>query len=45
VGNAIYKKLRDGGYRVYAVNPNATQVEGDRCYPNLPPCRSRSMEW
>jgi hypothetical protein len=35
VGNSIYKKLRDGGYKVYAINPNATEIEGDRCYPSL----------
>jgi hypothetical protein len=33
--NAIYKKLREQGYTVFAVNPNATTVEGDPCYPNL----------
>ena len=33
--NLIYRKLRDGGYRVFAVNPNAEEVEGDRCYPDL----------
>lgn len=34
-GNIIYKKLRDTGYEVFAVNPNADEVEGDKCYPNL----------
>ena len=33
--NAIYKRLRKGGYTVFAVNPNAETVEGDPCYPNL----------
>jgi len=33
--NAIYRKLRSSGYRVFALNPNATEVEGDRCYPDL----------
>lgn len=33
--NAVYKRLRDKGYEVFAVNPNATEVEGDRAYPNL----------
>jgi predicted CoA-binding protein len=33
--NAIYKKLRETGYEVFPVNPNAAEVEGDRCYPNL----------
>jgi predicted CoA-binding protein len=34
-GNIIYKKLRESGYQAFAVNPNAGEVEGDKCYPNL----------
>lgn len=33
--NAIYRRLRRSGYEVYAVNPAAQEVEGDRCYPTL----------
>ena len=33
--NVVYQRLRDRGYQVFAVNPNAEQVEGDRCYPDL----------
>ena len=33
--NYIYRKLRNEGYKVVAINPNATSVEGDICYPNL----------
>ncbi len=33
--NFIYRTLRDIGYEVLAVNPNASEVEGDPCYPNL----------
>ncbi|MCG3121413.1 MAG: hypothetical protein ALAOOOJD_04491 [bacterium] len=33
--NFIYNKLRESGYNVFPVNPNAETVEGDRCYPNL----------
>ena len=33
--NAVYQRLRARGYDVFAVNPNATEVEGDRCYPDL----------
>jgi len=33
--NAVYRRLRDRGYQVFAVNPNARQVEGDPAYPNL----------
>lgn len=33
--NLIYRKLRDAGYRVFAVNPNAEEVEGDSAWPDL----------
>jgi uncharacterized protein len=33
--NTIYKRLRERGYEVFAVNPNASEVEGDIAYPNL----------
>lgn len=33
--NPIYRRLRDAGYEVFPVNPNAETVEGDRCYPDL----------
>jgi predicted CoA-binding protein len=33
--NMIYKTLRDKGYQVYPINPQAETVEGDRCYPEL----------
>jgi len=33
--NVVYKRLRDRGYEVIAVNPNADEVEGDRCYHDL----------
>jgi len=33
--NAVYTRLRDRGYEVFAVNPNAEEVEGDRAYPSL----------
>jgi predicted CoA-binding protein len=34
-GNVVYKRLRDRGYDVFAVNPNADRVEGDPCYHSL----------
>ena len=34
-GNIVYSRLRDRGYQVFAVNPNADRVEGDPCYPDL----------
>ncbi|MDN3029190.1 CoA-binding protein [Streptomyces sp. S.PB5] len=33
--NAVYRRLRDRGYEVFAVNPNAAEAEGDRCHPDL----------
>ena len=33
--NTVYKRLRDRGYDVFAVNPNAAEVEGDRSYKDL----------
>ncbi len=27
--------LQEQGYRVVPVNPNATEILGERCYPNL----------
>jgi predicted CoA-binding protein len=33
--NAVYRKLRGAGYEVVPVNPQASQVEGTTCYPDL----------
>ena len=33
--NNVYKRFRERGYEVFAVNPNANEVEGDRSYPDL----------
>jgi uncharacterized protein len=33
--NVVYKRLRDRGYDVFAVNPSADTVEGDPCYHDL----------
>lgn len=33
--NAVYRRLRERGYEVFAVNPNADHVEGDKCYHEL----------
>ena len=33
--NTVYKRLRERGYEVFAVNPNADMVEGDPCYQDL----------
>ena len=34
-GNIVYQRLRERGYEVFAVNPNAEEVEGDPCYRDL----------
>jgi predicted CoA-binding protein len=34
-GNFVYQRLRDRGYEVFAINPNADTVEGDACYHDL----------
>lgn len=33
--NVVYQRLRERGYEVFAVNPNADEVEGDSCYRDL----------
>jgi hypothetical protein len=33
--NVVYKRLRERGYDVFAVNPNADEVEGDHAYLSL----------
>jgi uncharacterized protein len=33
--NVVYRRLRDRGYEVFAVNPNADEVEGDPCYHDV----------
>ena len=34
-GNFVYQRLRDRGFEVFAINPNADKVEGDVCYHDL----------
>jgi predicted CoA-binding protein len=33
--NNVYRRLRERGYQVFAVNPNTDEVEGDRSYQDL----------
>jgi len=33
--NLVYKRLRERGYQVFAVNPNAGEIDGQPCYPDL----------
>jgi uncharacterized protein len=41
--NVVYQRLRERGYEVFAVNPNADEVEGDRCYHDLRSIPGASM--
>jgi len=34
-GNGIFTSLRQRGYEVFPVNPNATEVMGEPCYPTV----------
>ena len=33
--NLNYKKFKDNGYQVFAVNPRIDTFDGDPCYPDL----------
>jgi uncharacterized protein len=33
--NLVYRRLRDTGHEVFAINPNAREVEGDPCWPDV----------
>jgi predicted CoA-binding protein len=33
--NAVYTRMRERGYEVFAVNPNSRTAEGDPTYPDL----------
>jgi predicted CoA-binding protein len=33
--NVVYERLKQRGYDVFAVNPNAESIDGDACYPDL----------
>ena len=34
-GCVVFKELKNKGYEVYPVNPNAEKIEGDTCYKNI----------
>ena len=40
-GNAAAKELMARGYEVYLVNPEARQIDGQPCYPNLTALREK----
>jgi len=33
--NAVFRRLRETGHEVVPVNPNAAEVEGETCYPDV----------
>ena len=33
--NTVYDRLKARGYEVFAVNPNATEINGDPCFPDI----------
>lgn len=34
-GYKVWKDLKESGYEVYPVNPNASEIEGEECYGSL----------
>jgi len=34
-GYKVYKNLKEAGYKVYPINPNAKEIDGEKCYPSL----------
>ena len=34
-GYQVYKDLKEAGYKIYPVNPNADEILGNKCYPSL----------
>jgi predicted CoA-binding protein len=34
-GYKVYKRLKNAGYTVYAINPKLDELEGDKVYPDL----------
>lgn len=34
-GNSVYRELKNKGYNVFAVNPNADTIEDEKCYKGI----------
>ena len=34
-GNSVYKELKNKGYRTFAVNPNAGEIDGEKCFASI----------
>ena len=35
IGNTIYTDMKRKGYQVFPVNPNTSEIDGEKCYSNL----------
>ena len=44
-GNTVFRELKKRGRRVYPINKNATQVEGEPCYASLAELPGKSTGW
>jgi hypothetical protein len=33
--NLILKKFKSAGYETYGINPKATEIDGEKCYPDI----------
>ena len=34
-GRVVYDTLKERGFKLFAVNPNMTNIDGDQCYPDV----------
>ena len=34
-GNAAYRELKEKGYNLFPIHPEADELEGDKCYPSF----------
>ena len=34
-GNYVFRKLKEKGYQLYPINPNATEIDGSDCYADI----------
>ncbi len=41
-GNSIYKELKERGYEVFIVHPEAKEIGGEPCYPSLEAVKSKA---
>ena len=34
-GNYVFRKLKEKGYQIFPLNPNATEIDGTTCYADI----------